>query len=485
MLAFWCPARALFGQMNLLNEIPATTNFRSADQAERLNTPVFNGTLVETLDNMFDSLSAASPITGFNAAMLLPDGSLWKRASGLAEASPAVPLTTEHLMGMGSITKSFVATTLLLMVEDGLLDLDDSIGQYLAPYPNVPGNATIRQLLSHRSGINDYLNENDATVEAWFAHLDSIWETDVILNNFVLEPNFPVGTAWSYSNTNYLLSARIIENITGQPWYQVVRERLLNPLGLIHTFAYPWETPGNQPFAHVWADVDGDGAVEDVQGLGIPATGLFSLAGGAGCLISTPEDLVHFSERLYGGHVLQSATLAAMQTDYVQDATLGFLYGLGTTSFSMPQNLENWGHDGDLLYKSVALYFPTENMSLAVQQNDDRSSDVAEVTDLYTVYLYLLLTYLNYTPVSATSEAGKMTDALTVFPNPASQSVRLRFQENGQPDFPAACILTDANGRVVLSQMIRNESEEIAIGTLPVGVYGLRIGGFSGRVVKM
>ena len=289
-------------QITLLHEIPARTNFLSIDQPERLDPLVFNGSLAETLDFVFDSLSALTPVKGFNAAMLLPDGSLWKRASGRAEDIPvAVPLSTEHLMGMGSISKSFVAATLLLLAEDGLVDLDDSIGQHLDPYPNVPGHATIRQTLSHRSGINDYLNENEATVEAWFGNPDSLWVTDTLLNNFVLEPNFPVDTDWSYSNTNYLLAARIIENVTGQPWHQVVRQRLLDPLGLTHTFVYPWETPGNQPFSHVWADLDGNGTVEDLQGLGVPMAGLFSLAGGAGCLITTPEDLVRFSERLYGG----------------------------------------------------------------------------------------------------------------------------------------------------------------------------------------
>ena len=98
------------------------------------------GSLPELLDHVFDSLTSISSIKGMNAAMLLPDGSLWKRASGLAEQIPTqIDLTTDHLMGMGSISKSFVSATLLLMSEDGLLSLDDSIGVYLDPYPNVPG----------------------------------------------------------------------------------------------------------------------------------------------------------------------------------------------------------------------------------------------------------------------------------------------------------------------------------------------------------
>ncbi len=154
LLVFLAKTNAIFPQKNLLNEFPAQSIFLAAEQYSQRGAPSFNATLPATLDFVFDSVTSLTPIKGFNAAMLLPDGSSWKRAQGLAEEIPAaMPLSTEHLMGMGSITKSFVATTLLLLFEDGLLDLGDSIGRYVGPYPNVPGSVTIRQLLSHRSGI--------------------------------------------------------------------------------------------------------------------------------------------------------------------------------------------------------------------------------------------------------------------------------------------------------------------------------------------
>lgn len=476
-----------FSQTNLLHETPLSFETRTENQGQALKQPVFSGTLAETLDQAFDSITALTPIKGFNAAMLLPDGSVWKRAKGLAEAVPnQVALTTNHLMGMGSISKSFVATTMLRMLEDSLLRLDDSIGQYVGPYPNVPGNVTIRQLLSHRSGIGDYLNENPAMGQAWINNLDSIWVADTILQYYVPVPNFPVGTDWSYSNTNFLLAGRIIEVITGQPWYAAVRQRVLEPLGLTHTFVYPWETPGSQPFAHVWTDIDGNGTVEDAQGLGLPDKGLFSMANSAGCLITTPEDLVRFSERLYGGHFLQATTLAEMETDYIQNPAAG-KYGLGTTSFLFPQQLENWGHDGDLIYKSVALYFPTENLAFALQQNDDRSNDPTApnpVLDVYDVYLYLLDTYLNYAAPSATDEVTDAAQRLSVFPNPVGTSFQLKFIENAHPVYPLPLVLSDATGRIVLSQIVENEEDVISIGPLPEGVYGLRAGSFSGKIVR-
>lgn len=447
---------------------------------------VLTGSLNEALDHAFDSITALTPIKGFNAAMLLPDGSSWKRTKGRAAELPAIqPLSTDHLMGMGSISKSVVATTLLLMYEDGLFQLDDSIGKFIGPYPNIPGHISIRQLLSHRSGLNDYINENPDMADAILSNLDSIWTADTILHHYVLAPNFPVGDDWSYSNTNYLLAGRIIEAISGKPWYEAVRARVLEPLGLVHTFAYPWEQPGNLPFAHVFVDLTGNGVYSDFQGFGLPDVGLFSAAGAAGCLISNPEDLNRFSERLYGGHLLKPETLAAMQVDYIQNGQ-GAKYGLGTASFPLPfNNLENWGHDGDLLYKSVALYFPQEKMALTVQQNDDRNYDPtdpnAQAYDLYVVYARLLDAYFQYKTTSAT-DAPENTGRLKTFPNPTSGLCSIALDDTAS--LPLPYMVLDGQGRLVQSGSMNSSSTEINLQGLPNGLYLLRAGTYSARVLK-
>lgn len=471
-----------FSQRLFLKEKNAPFN----ERIERFTPASPAATLPETLNAVFDSITALTPIKGFNAAMLLPDGTYWKRAAGLAEELPAVvPLTTEHLMGMGSISKPFVATTLLVLMEEGLCALDDSIGQYIGPYPNVAGSITIRQLLSHRSGLNDYLNENPAMLDALNSDLAHIWTFDEILNGYVLAPNFVPGTAWSYSNTNYLLAGVLIESLTGQPWHQVVRQKVVDPLGLTHTFVYPFETTGNQPFAHVFADLLGTGSVQDFQGFGIPDEGLFSIATSAGCLITTPEDLARFTERVFGGHLLQPATLAEMQTDYVLDGNGAALYGLGAASFPVPDNLENWGHNGDLIYKSIALYFPSENMSLAVQQNDDRNVDPTDPAsvdyDGNDVFLALLVAYLNYSPSSAAGEE-KGEAGWAFFPNPAGDFVLVK---NTAPNSGVNATLHDLHGRPLISQTIVNqEFVRLDLSTLPAGGYVLRMGGVSRFLVK-
>lgn len=476
-------AASAFSQKSILIESPEAFSERLRAISQDFAPPPY-ASLSETLDAAFDSITALTPIKGFNAAMLLPDGTYWKRAKGVAKEIPAAaPLTTGHLMGMGSISKTFVAVALLLLVEEGKISLDDSIGRYIGPYPNVSGGITVRQLLSHRSGLNDYLNENPASGTAWSNAPAHIWTFDEILKGYVLEPNFAPGTAWSYSNTNYLLTGVLIEKLTGQPWYKTVRQKVIDPLGLSHTFVYPFETPGSQPLAHVFADLLGTGGVQDVQGLGFPDKGLFSLATSAGCLISTPEDLTRFVERTFGGHLLQPETLAEMETDYTQ-STNGFLYGLGAVSFPVPQNRKNWGHDGDLIYKSVALYFPSDKMALAVQQNDDRNHDPADLTtpaqDVYDVFAALLLAYWDYTPLSATSEIAKT--GFSVFPNPAAGALQIAPGE-WEPVFPLSVALTDMAGRVVAVQLLENGAEKVDVRHLPAGVYHVRAGAYTNKVV--
>ncbi|MBX2889311.1 MAG: serine hydrolase [Saprospiraceae bacterium] len=458
-----------------LREAAHTLHDRLAQKTPTGKSPSALLSLEDALNQAFDDVCAPTPIKGINAALLLPDGSAWKRAHGVAAELPLpIPLTTNHLMGMGSITKTFVSATLLTLVDEGLLTLNDSIGKFLAPYPNVNGKATIRQILSHRSGFSDYLNENPAMTAAWVANLDSIWDTDTILKHYVLTPNFPTGLAWSYSNTNYLLAARIIENITGKTWYEAVRERILTPMNLTRTFAYPWESAGNQPFSHAFADADNNGTVEGLQGIGISMDGLFSIAAGAGCLISTPEDIARFCERLFGGHLLQPATLAAMQTDYLQNASTGIRYGLGAYSLIGLQPLKNWGHDGSLIYQSFGFYFPDLNISIVVQQNDDRNgTPQMPMNDLVDVFLALLDAYLEYDPSTSTHDVA-LNEQVRVFPNPTAGALTVQWNE--WPSEATHLTLLNAFGQIVRSQQqVRDLQTSLDLSDLPKGLYFLRL----------
>jgi len=486
-LLFLVQINSVFSQRSPLNEYSKENiNLSSIPTPQNFNPSFYSNTLHEALDQVFDSITSLTDLKGANAAMLLPDGSLWKRSHGVAEELPVVtPLTTEHIMGIASITKSFIAVTMLRLQEQNMLHLDDSIGQYLPTYPNISGAANIRQLLSHRTGFSDFIDENPATLNEFFANIDSVWTIETLLNNFVLAPSFQIDSAWSYSNTNYLLAGRVIEIVTGKPWYEVVREQVLTPLELTHTFAYPWESTGQQHFSHGFFDLDGDGFVDDFQGQGLPIGGFLSIASTGGSYSSTPEDLVKFSERIYGGHLLSASSLAEMQTDYVHIG-MGNVAGLGTFSVANAYNLENWGHSGDWLYKSNAEYYPTENMSLAVQQNDSRYHDDNDPNspnyDVDGIYDALLYAYVNFSKIASTTNIKKL-QSLTIFPNPCKEACRVTFPKNTFQPFPIVCNVIDAVGNVVFSKILINPVSDISVAGLKPGFYVVSAGGFSGKIV--
>ena len=452
----------------------ASPDFSQYD--EILNAAGSSDDLFEYLDNAFDQFLGISPVKGISAALITPDGSIWKRTKGVSQESPSpVPMTTDHLLGMGSNSKSFVATTILLMYEDGMLHLNDSIGTYLESYPNVPGSATLRQILSHRSGISDYINENPLWFENLFLHIDSIWTIDNLLHAYVLEPNFPPGSSYSYSNTNYLLAGRIIEKITGRPWYEVVRDRILDPFGLSHTFSFPFESHGNQPFSNMWTTLDSIGFTE-VQTI-YPIRGYFSIANSAGNMITTPEDLVKFRQLLHGGHILLPSTLNEMQNSHSPEIP-GLSYGLGVAS-NDNWLVENWGHTGSWTYLSSSKYSPTEEFGLAVMQNDNRTDSSFDIFDLE---VFLTAAYINYEAPTSTKDISDI-NLLQVFPNPTSGFLSVQFPKESNVTLPIKGQLTNIHGQEMISLILENKQTFFDLNHLDAGIYFIKAGNFVEKII--
>jgi len=256
----------------------------------------------------------------------------------------------------------------------------------------------------------------------------------------------------------------------------------LTPLGLTHTFSYPWEGPDGQPFSHAWIDWDGNPGVEDLQGIGVSMDGFFSMATSAGCLISTPEDLVRFSDGLYGGDLLQPASLAEMQIDYLQAPASGLAYGLGTMSLAYPSGIDNYGHNGNLIYKTVLLHFPEKNVSIVVQQNDNRTSTPNfPIIDVFTVFDALLDACENYVPVSTHDLNDDKT--ITVFPNPVEDKMTIQLSETTTLDFPVQAQLMNASGRMMQVFDLNETMTTIELDDLASGLYFLKVGATYKKVV--
>jgi len=143
-------------------------------------------------------------------------------------------LTEHSVFNIGSATKTFTAILILQELEKGNLQLTDSIGTYLSPIKNVDASLTIETLLTHQSGLDEIISKNIQDI--FYAKKDSLYN-DNILNQ--IEKNNPemIGK-FDYCNTNYILLGKIIEKITDQSYFDLLRERIFIPLEMNHTYPY-------------------------------------------------------------------------------------------------------------------------------------------------------------------------------------------------------------------------------------------------------
>lgn len=262
-------------------------------------------------------------------------------AAGLAELGDDRPADARGHFRIGSVTKSFVATVVMQLVDEHRLRLDDPIEAHLPGV--VPGGAdvTVRQLLNHTSGLYDYMSEPGYSTNRWRGEdrFDDYAPRQLLDVAFAHEPYFAPGTDWRYSNTNYIVVGLLIEELTGADYGDAIRDRILKPLRLRHT-SVPGHTPGLPgPHAHGYTEVDGatvDATEQDP-----------SLDWAAGEMIATTADLTRYFEALLAGELTSRRSLAAM-LDTVETDTF-FEYGLGIQRFALPCGVSMYGHSGQLL----------------------------------------------------------------------------------------------------------------------------------------
>lgn len=290
-----------------------------ADVAEALQ-GVINGYLVE--HGLAPSISAA---------VVVPGVGTWSGVGGFADREEEVPATPDTIYAIGGITQTFVAALILRLAEDGYLGLDDPAAEYLGPVTAAKTNdATIRQLLGHRSGIDDYYPD---------ARPDRAWTIDELLD-LIGAPPFSPGADTEYSNTNYLLLGLIAEVVTGGPLGELLHEYLLDPFDLTRTYYAASETV-DEPLARGY--VVADRVYRDVyDGSGhLPNANEASATRGAGAMSSTASDLARWIYLLFSGQVLRPESQSAML-----DFSLSNEYGLGVVRLSDRSAGQVVGHSG-------------------------------------------------------------------------------------------------------------------------------------------
>ena len=270
------------------------------------------------------------------AVLVVRDGDEQLRLSaGTSNLATGTPMRVDNRFKIGSITKTFVATVVLDLVRDGKVRLGDTVAQWLPGLVPNGAHITVKQLLRHQSGLFDYFEDPRATAPYLGGDLGFVWAPRALIKLATSHPpNFPPGTAFSYSNTNYLVLGLIVERATGHSLRQELRRRIFKPLHLGST-RFPTSQRFGPRLAHgyLWSPQGRQDVTPVSQSLGWAAGGAVSSAG----------DVARFYRALLGGRILSQRLLHEMRQTVPLGPGVG--YGLGIIRVASPCG-PLWGHDG-------------------------------------------------------------------------------------------------------------------------------------------
>lgn len=323
---------------------------------------------------------AAVVETGVTGAVVVASGPRGRveAAAGVADVATGTPLTPEHRFRIGSVTKIFVAPLVLRLVEEGLLELDGDA----APFAT---GITIRQLLNHTSGLDDFMGDPIAFFEPYRRDPGRRWELAAQdeLELVLAKPRLhPPGEGWAYHGSNYLVLRLLVEEATGTSLRDALRERILGPLGLDRTDLVEEPLLGDCARGYLPPDnpiLPGWPGPIDVTELDLP----FYRAGGG--IVSTAGDVAALLRALLGGDLLsdrlRAEMLDAVDSDWAETDRYGL--GIGEITALMGRKRSTcgaaWGHLGfSLGYVAVALSSEDGERQVVICANGQPASEAAE-----------------------------------------------------------------------------------------------------------
>lgn len=298
------------------------------------------------LDSFFNVLDTANRFMG-SVAVSQHGKIIYSKTVGFADVENKLKATGQTKYRIGSISKTFTAVLVMKAVEEKKLSLDQTIDKFFPTIPNA-GEITVSQLLYHRSGIHNFTN--DPAYLSWYTTPKTEREMVEIIAK--AGSDFEPGSKAAYSNSNYVLLSYILEKTLKQPYAALLKKYISTPLGLKDTYLGGKTNTKNKEsksYSHA-----GDWKLQPETDLSVPL--------GAGGIVSTPSDLVKFSDALFGGKLVSPASLERMKA-------LKDKYGMGL--FPIPfHDKTGFGHTGGIDgFQSVFCHLDDGSISYALTTN--------------------------------------------------------------------------------------------------------------------
>lgn len=375
----------------------------SGNGSDSLSNEELQATLQANLTNM-----VATAHTIHNAVLLVeaPQRNFkWVGAAGMADSAAELIMNPADQFRIASIGKMTCAALAMKLAEDGYFTLEDSIYHYLPDSimtglhilgsQDYSNRITIRHLLSHRSGLADYVQDGDGNgnglpdfLELLIADQQKFWtpQETIEYTKQNLAPLFMPGEGFHYSDTNYQLLGLLLQQVSSKTLHSLYRERQFTPLGMNYTYLEFYDNPipsvpghglsqvyfGDLDYTH-WTSASADWA--------------------GGGLVSTAEDLNRFLRAFVNDQIFQSSQSKVEMMNWLTTGETGIYYGLGILRFNLaelgfPDFGELYGHEG--FPQSFMYYWPPQNVTLVGTLNQASSQEVYHLQVVLSIISLLL-----------------------------------------------------------------------------------------------
>lgn len=298
------------------------------------------------LDNYFDTLEENNKFMG-SVAVSQNDTIIYSKSIGFSDFKNKVKADEESKYRIGSISKTFTAVLVLKAVEEKKINLSQTIAKYFPIIKNAE-KITIKHLLSHRSGIHNFTNDHE------YLTWNNQPKTEKEMVEIIAKggSDFEPDSKAEYSNSNFVLLTYILEKSLKQPYAELLKKYITQPIGLVNTYLGEKINTSNKEcksykYFETWK-------LESETDTSVPL--------GAGGIVSTSSDLVKFSDALFGGKLLKKESLEIMKT-------IKERYGNGLLQIPF-YDKKGYGHTGGIDgFTSILLYFSDGNISYALTSN--------------------------------------------------------------------------------------------------------------------
>jgi D-alanyl-D-alanine carboxypeptidase len=440
-----------------------------------LNAQEFPQALADDLQSVLIS-QTSSVFKGASACVILPDGSEWIGVSGIA--NPGDNVDTTRLWSMGSQVKSLIATMIMMLDDDGMLSIEDSIKDYIDPIENVDPNITIKSLMNHTSGLGEYWS---SALPLWgdvFGDRSRVWTIDEVLP-YIPEPVATAPASYNYINTGAIILGLVIESVTGKHPADAVDDMIFTPLGMKHSH-FPVSEYDASELNGVWNFNNGS----PVNNSGLQHTAYVT---SRYAYIGRIEEATRFMRKRLSGELysalLHEATFEEAPGSVADvpfpAGTYRTSYGLGFNMFEK-DGLFAAGHGGTGLSQSMTFHFPDSGFTVGVVNNAFNST-VENVT-LFQNTVDAVMAYLaDPNPdIVGSPSADLMGRTFNIYPNPVAEEMFMDFTL--EETAPVSVILYDLRGSKVATLIDRrdypvgNVSLKVQLpASVPGGVYFLQL----------